>query len=110
MPYPLTDSYLLTEIPMAVRRRLAVLANERGVSVSQLVRVMLSEHYGLEWSPGYGRRRTRGLPAKHMLIRAEPALFDAIRRDARKGATTMRQVILDILAEQLDVGSYEGSR
>jgi len=96
------SAYLLLEIPPDLRKALSETAAREDRSISGVVRSALCEHYELEppvWQErSYQEKRDRGNP--QMVIRAPRKLFTAVKKEAKKSRKTMRQVILDILADR----------
>lgn len=94
MPGP---SYLLTDIPDELRQAITEESLLSDRAIASLVRQALTEHFGIQAPRRY---RTLG---KRMVIRADPELFAAIKGEAESKDQTMKQVILDILADRFEV-------
>lgn len=95
-------SYLITQMSLELRRELSAQAADKNVSLADVVRVTLGEHYGLERrpiSPSYIESRDSG-SSRTMVLRLDEELFEAIRGDAWRSKRTMRQVILDVLTDR----------
>lgn len=97
-------SYLLTDIPDVLRTALSAAAADQDSSIQDVILRALYEHYGLEFPKRRGRRYVSWMDrgSSRLVIRATPELFDAIKEAAAD--KTMRQVILDVLADEYLVG------
>jgi len=93
-------AYLLQHIPEELREQISADAAERNLSLSDAIRSVLCEHYGLECPPvntkGYRSEDDKG--STRMVLRLQPELFEAILQEVR----TRRQIVLDILQEHYE--------
>lgn len=100
-------SYLLTEISPELRKALSSAAAEQDRSLNDLVRVALAEAFEVNLpATKRGRRYVSwmdGGRSSRMVIRCEPELFDAVKRESSASDRTMRDVILDVLTERFMV-------
>jgi hypothetical protein len=95
-------SYLLNAIPTALRSALSQRAAADDASLADTMRAALCFHYSLDCPPrGRGYNPTRDEASEQMVLRVSDELFQCIKRDAERSGETMRQVILDILSEDL---------
>lgn len=93
-------SYLLTNIPPDLRMALSAQAERDDTSVSDTIRAILCQHYSLECPPvSHGYQAGRDTHSPNRLLRVQPALFKAVKRDAKRQRHTMRHIILSILEE-----------
>lgn len=94
-------AYLLTNIPIPIRLSLSAQAEQDDVSVADTIRNILCTHYELDCPPvsAGGYRTSRDKHHTNLLLRVQPDLFRAIKRDAKRQRRTMRHIIMTILAE-----------
>lgn len=93
-------AYLLTNIPPALRVSLSAQAERDDTTVADTVRAILCNHYSLECPPvSSGYRASRDKHHPNLILRVQPDLFRAIKKDAKQSRYTMRHIIMTILTE-----------
>lgn len=91
-------SYLITRIPDDLRSALEEDAEESGTSLAEIMRRILCAHYGLdcEQVERFGGPAIEG--SDRFVLRLQPDLFSAIKKDSAKSGETMRTLLLEILS------------
>lgn len=101
MPSPPRPAYVLGDIPPVVRKGISDAAAKANMSLADTIRAALCAHYQLDCPPiGRGYEGARDGGATRMVLRVEPVLFEKIKQAARKGDTSMRVVILNVLGQK----------
>lgn len=90
-------SYLITRLPDALREAIEADAEESYTSMSEVMRQILCAHYELrcESVDRFGGPKPQG--SDRFVLRVQPELFRAIKRDAEKSGTVMRTLMIDVL-------------
>jgi predicted HicB family RNase H-like nuclease len=95
--------YVLTDISPRLRKGLSKTAKERNVSIQTVILETLYGHFRVK-QPPRGRRRYVAWSdryANRMVIRADPKLFDKLKKEAKKSKRTMKELILQALSEEV---------
>ena len=89
-------TYLLKSIPRDIREGIE---REAGAgSMAEVIRSILCEHYGLDCEPVIARNKFLKINGTDtMVLRLQPELWSAIRKDAGKRDVPHRAVIIEAL-------------
>lgn len=90
--------FLLRRTGFDLQIEMRAAAQAEDVSLAEVIRSALCEHYDLEcFSPAQPRREDAWDATDTILLRLEAKLMRAIRADAKESGRTMRACILEIL-------------
>jgi hypothetical protein len=94
-------TYLLKSIPRDIREGIE---QEAGTgSMAEVIRSILCEHYGLDCEPVIARNKFLKINGTEtMVLRLQPELWSAIKRDAKKQHRPHRSVIIEALADHYE--------
>ena len=97
-------SYLITPLPETLRDAVEADAEENGESMSEVMRQILCGHYRLrcESVERFGGPKPEG--SDRFVLRMQPELFRALKRDAAKHHTTMKALVLETLSAHYNGG------
>lgn len=90
--------FLLRRTGTELQVQMRLDAQTQDVSLAEVIRSALCEHYDLDcFSPAQPRREDAWDATDTILLRLEAKLMRAIRADAKESGRTMRACILEIL-------------
>ncbi|SRR5260221_9146524 len=91
-------TYLLKGVPESERRHLTSSAAAQNISISDVVRRILCDHYRMVCPPeSYGYDPARDDGALTILLRLQPRLARALDREKARTGRTKRRIILDTI-------------
>jgi hypothetical protein len=95
-------AYLLNNIPPTTTQGLIQEAVDRDLSVNDVIRQALCKRYGLDCEPESMTHVAGLYKGGSILIRLQPELYKAIKKETRNQYGAVRALILDTLADYLE--------